>query len=120
MNQDPAEEALARELSARGYRAVTSQQWTRQINLTVVREQRRRYADHPRMQALEQYAGQLARTVAHHVQLPPQDIATVLLAAGATASFQAVTHDLPGPMVTEILQIAGDDLDRLADGGETP
>lgn len=118
MSENPTPDDLARQFQAHGIRAVTSAEWTRQGNLDVVREQRRRHADHPRMKALEALADDLARHVAAHVQLPPQDIATVLLAVGAITGFQSLAHQLPGPMVTEVIQIAADLLDRQADGGE--
>ncbi|WND34017.1 hypothetical protein RI578_06775 [Streptomyces sp. BB1-1-1] len=118
MNEDQAEEAVVRAFTARGLRAVTSAQWTRQGALDVVRENRRRYADHPRMKGLEQFASDLADRLSTHTDVPAQDIATVLLAAGATAGAFALMHDLSGPVVTEIMQIAADDLDRRTDGGE--
>ncbi|MEU3899797.1 hypothetical protein [Streptomyces sp. NPDC045251] len=118
MNPEEAEEAVVRAFNARGMRAVTSAQWTRQGALDVLRENRRRYADHPRMKGLEQFASELAARLTRHTDLPPKDIATVLLAAGATAGALALMHDLSGPAVTEIMQIAADDLDRQTDGGE--
>ncbi|QIJ62600.1 hypothetical protein [Streptomyces sp. JB150] len=118
MNERETEEAMARVLTARGFRTVTTEQWTRQGALDVVREGRRRYADDPRVQALDEIAAVLADRLSKHVDVPPESIATVLLAASASVGAIALMHHLPGPMIVEILQVTADELDRRANGGE--
>ncbi|WP_406168982.1 hypothetical protein [Streptomyces sp. NBC_00996] len=118
MNQRETEEAIAQALTARGFRAMTSEHWSRQGALDVVREGRRRHAGDPRVQKLGEIAATLADRLATHLDVPPEDIATVLLAAGASVGALAVMHHLPGPVISEILQVTADELDQRGTGGE--
>lgn len=118
MTRKEDEEAAARELTARGYRAVTSEQWSRQGALDAVREQQRRHAGDPRVKVIERFADALADRMVKATDVSAKDIATVLLAAGASVGALAVMHHLPGPMLSEILQVTADRLDQRA-GGES-
>ena len=121
MNPDikQAEEAAARELTARGYRAMTSETWSRQSALDSLRELRRR--DPNDAYGLE--VGKLASTFADRLTeftgLSPEDIATVLLLAGASVGALVVLHDVPAPLMVELLQATAVELDDRATGGAT-
>lgn len=119
MSERETEEAVARLLTASGYRTVTTEQWSRQGALDVLREQRRRHAGSPRIKFLDKVASAFADRLTEHADVSPRDMATVLLVAGASVGALAVMHDLPGRVVSEILQITADELDRRANGGET-
>ncbi|MFF3847983.1 hypothetical protein [Streptomyces sp. NPDC002328] len=118
VDRNEAEEAAVRDLTARGYRAVTSEQWSRQGALDVLREQMRRNAGDPRLEIIERYAAALADRLTEFTDVSQQDLATVLLAAGASVGSLAIMQRPPGPMLAEILQAAADVLDRRANGGE--
>ncbi|MCI3277466.1 hypothetical protein [Streptomyces cylindrosporus] len=119
MNERLTEEAIAQALSARGYRTMTTEQWSRQGALDVIREQRRRNADDPRVRSLDEIASRLADRLTKYVDVPAADMATVLLAAGASVGALALMHSLPGPVISEILQVTGAELDRRAtEGGQ--
>lgn len=118
MSERLTEEAIAQALTARGYRTLTTEQWTRQAALDTVREGRRRNADDPRVQKLGEIATTLADRLTTHVDVSAEDMATVLLAAGASVGALAVMHHLSGPIISEILQVTADELDRRASGGE--
>ncbi|MFJ4365125.1 hypothetical protein ACIP4S_13335 [Streptomyces chartreusis] len=120
MNGREAEEEVVRELTARGFRAVRSDQWTRQGSLDTLREQIRRNSGDPRLKALESYAEVLVDRLVAHTELSSEDIATVLLVAGGTVGSVALTEHLPGRVVVEIMHIAALQLDDRASGGETP
>lgn len=114
MTPGELEEALARELAARGVRAVTSAEWTEQAALDMVRENRRRYAHTTRMRVSEGIAGQVALSLAEETGLAPQDIASVLLRASGMLGGLAALHDLSGAQVADFMAIAADDLHQLA------
>ncbi|WDO09903.1 hypothetical protein ME763_31940 [Streptomyces murinus] len=117
---DAEREALVRELARRGRRAFTAEQYTRQGMLDAVRENRRRHACEPSVQFAAHAAEHLAREITQVVDLPPADIATVLLAAGGAAGLMAELHHLDGTTVAGILQATADELDQQAKVGEQP
>jgi hypothetical protein len=112
------EEAMARALTDRGYRTMTTRTWSRQSALDALAEQRRRHPDHPRRKALDEIAEVLADRLTEHAGLAPADIATVLLIAGATVGALAVMHELPGVVASEILQVTAAELERRGKAGE--
>ncbi|MFI1767462.1 hypothetical protein ACH41H_36185 [Streptomyces sp. NPDC020800] len=114
---DAAREAAIRELTRRGRRAVTAEQYTRQGMLDAVRENRRRHASHPETQAVVEAGKHLADEIAAVVDLPPADIATVLLAAGGAGGVLAELHGLPSTTLAGAFQVAADELDQRAKGG---
>ncbi|MEU4172876.1 hypothetical protein AB0F46_39090 [Streptomyces sp. NPDC026665] len=118
MTEKATEEAMARALTERGYRTMTSETWSRQSALDALAEQRRRHPDHPRRRALDQLADVLADRLVEHAGVTPEDIATVLLIAGATVGALAVMHELPGVIASEILQVTAAELDRRGKAGE--
>ncbi|MFB7596942.1 hypothetical protein [Streptomyces sp. NPDC056160] len=99
---------------------MTRDEWTRQGALDALREQRRRYAGDPRLEAINKLSECLADRLTQYTDVPQKDIATVLLAAGASVGALAIVHELPGPMLAEILQVTADLLDQRASGGEQP
>ncbi|MGW4889641.1 hypothetical protein [Streptomyces murinus] len=117
---DTDRDALVRELARRGRRAFTAEQYTRQGMLDAVRENRRRHAHDPSVQFTDHAAKHLAHEIAQVVDLPPADIATVLLAAGGAAGLMAELHHLHGTTVAGILQTTADELDQQVNGGEQP
>ncbi|MFI5973596.1 hypothetical protein [Streptomyces sp. NPDC051452] len=113
-------EAVIRELARRGRRAFTAETYTRQGILDAVRENRRRHANDPGVQFAGHAAEHLAREIPAVVDLPLADIATVLLAAGGAGGVLAELHNLDGTQLAGIFQMAADELDQRASGGEQP
>lgn len=113
-------EQYVRQLTAQGTRAVLEEDWTPQLALDVVRENRRRHAGETRTQALSHFAAHLAEDLAAKTNVAPSDIAAVLLLVSSTLGGPALHHSLPGVVIVDVLGYAADDLDRQANGGETP
>ncbi|MGW0993476.1 hypothetical protein ACWD5V_09230 [Streptomyces sp. NPDC002523] len=116
---DESREAVLRELTRRGRRAFTAEQYTRQGMLDAVRENRRRNASDPHVQFVGDAARHLAQEITNVVDLPPADIATVLLAAGGAGGVMAELHHLHGTTLAGMFQTAADELDQQAAGGES-
>ncbi|MGW1001738.1 hypothetical protein [Streptomyces sp. NPDC002520] len=116
---DARREAVIRELARRGRRAFTAEQYTRQGMLDAVRENRRRNASDPHVHFVGDAARHLAQEIANVVDLPPADIATVLLAAGGAGGVMAELHHLHGTTLAGMFQTAADELDQQAAGGES-
>lgn len=114
-----AEEAAARELTACGYRTMTSETWSRQGALDALRELRIRHRDDPLASEMAQLVGSFADRLAKHTGLSPEDIASVLLVAGASVAALAVLHDVPAPVIVQILQATAVELDDRAKAGES-
>ncbi|MFF0139745.1 hypothetical protein ACFYRN_25235 [Streptomyces sp. NPDC005227] len=98
---------------------MTSRQWTRQGALDALRKQRRRNADDPRLEAIDGLAAMLADRLTEFTDVLPADLATVLLVAGGSVGSLAVTDNVPGFMLAEILQAAAIMLDQAAKAGES-
>lgn len=111
---------MARALTDRGYRTMTTETWSRQGALDALEEQRRRHAGHPRVQALDELARVLADRLVEHADLPSEDMATVLLIAGTTVGALAAMNGLSGLVAAEILQVTAADLERRGKAGEKP
>lgn len=114
-----AEEAAARELTERGYRTMTSETWSRQGALDALRELRTRNRNDPLAPEMAQLASSFADRLTKHTSLAPEDIATVLLVAGASVAALAVLHDVPATAIIELLQGTAVELDDRATGGES-
>jgi hypothetical protein len=112
------EEHLLRHLAAHGIRGVREDEWTPEIALDHVREQRRRYAGTPRVEKLGRAGRDLVEHLAGRTSLPPGDVAMVLLVAGAYAASIGLLGGASGTEVGEIMQCAADDLDQQAKAGE--
>jgi hypothetical protein len=111
-------EQIIKHLTAQGHRAVPSGEWTPQLALDVLRENRRRYANDPRTQILGQLGGKLADDVAADTGIAPADITHVLLAVASRVAGPALYYHLSGLVVTDLLGYAADELDQRANGGE--
>ncbi|MFD7793561.1 hypothetical protein [Streptomyces sp. NPDC059759] len=111
-------DAVARYFTQRGVRAFTAEQYTRQGVLDALRELRRRRSQSTEVKFLGQAAQSFARDLADVIDLPPADIATVLLAAGGAVGVLAQLHGLSGTDIAGVLQYTADDLDRAAKAGE--
>ncbi|MEU9208482.1 hypothetical protein AB0D27_11145 [Streptomyces sp. NPDC048415] len=118
MSQDYEDFAL-RMLEARGFKGIRADEWSQQRALDHLREQRRRYASDPGVQRKGRLGAILAQQLAEQTGVAAADIAAVLLNAGAKIASLVMLPGLDVPDVGEILQCAGDDLDRQARGGET-
>lgn len=116
---DARTEAIARTFAARGFRAVKVEEWSHAAVLEALRENRRRHANSPYTQQIGEVAAKVADEIAGLVDLPPRDVATVLLAAGGSVGTIALLHPLSGKTAAEILQFAADELDQRATRGET-
>lgn len=110
---------LVQSLVAHGNRAILEEDWTPQLALDVLRENRRRHASEPRTQALEQLSAQLADDLAAKTGVAPADIALVLLVASSTLAGPALIHRFPGVLLTDLLGYTADNLDQRASGGES-
>ncbi|MFJ1581596.1 hypothetical protein [Streptomyces sp. NPDC088182] len=108
------EDALILEMERRGVRCVRAEQWTPERALSVLRENRRRYAHERWMQAECALGARLAKELAAQTGVAPAVIAAVLLNASAKMASLAVLQDVPGGTLAEIMQIAADDLDQQA------
>ncbi|WP_432169126.1 hypothetical protein [Streptomyces sp. 1222.5] len=117
---DARRDALVRKLTAQGARVFTTEDYTRQGILDAVREHYRRNAADPHFQFVAAAGRHLAQEIVDVVDLPPADIATVLLAAGGAAGLMADQHALDGPTLAGALQAAAVELDQRATGGEQP
>jgi hypothetical protein len=111
-------DALARYFTRRGTRAFTSEDYTRQGMLDALRELRRRQAYDPNVRFLGQAAEAIARDLTQVIDLPPADIATVLLAAGGAVGVLAELYGLSATNIAGVLQYVADDLDQAAKAGE--
>ncbi|MFF8406976.1 hypothetical protein ACF06P_35785 [Streptomyces sp. NPDC015684] len=117
---DIGRDALVRKLTAEGTRVFTTETYTRQGILDAVRENLRRHAQDPHMQFVAAAGRHLAQEILTVVDLPPADIATVLLAVGGAGGLLADEHDLSGGSLAGALQAAAAELDQRANGGEQP
>ncbi|MFF3884112.1 hypothetical protein [Streptomyces sp. NPDC001914] len=113
-------EALARYFRRRGTPAFTTESYTRQGMLDALREARRHRSGDAHVRFLGQAAATFVRDLTEVVDLPPADIATVLLAAGGAVGVFAELHGFNGTDIAGLLQYAADDLDRAAKAGEQP
>jgi 3-oxoacyl-[acyl-carrier-protein] synthase III len=111
-------EQIIKHLTAQGHRAVLPGEWTPQLALDVLRENRRRYANDPCTQMLGQLGGKLADDLAADTGVAPADITNVLLAASSLIAGPALYYHLSGVVVTDLLGYAADELDQRANGGE--
>ncbi|MFJ2178940.1 hypothetical protein ACIOHE_39360 [Streptomyces sp. NPDC087851] len=93
-------------------RGVPMEQWTPELALSVLRENRRRYAHEGWMQAESMLGAQLAKEVAEQSGVAPADIVAVLLHTSAKLASLALVHEMPAGVLAEIMQIAADDLDQ--------
>ncbi|MEV7422827.1 hypothetical protein [Streptomyces sp. NPDC091212] len=107
-------------LQSVGMKAVHADDWTPEWALSVIRENRSRYAHEPWMKAHRELSADLARDLAEETGVAPADISTVLLRAGARLGALMILGVLPSEKATEIMQMAADDLDRQAKAGEQP
>ncbi|MFF0139746.1 hypothetical protein ACFYRN_25240 [Streptomyces sp. NPDC005227] len=105
---------LARYFARRGTPAFTYESYSRSGMLSALRELRRRGAHTSNVKFLSQVSHGLARDLAEVIDLPPADIATVLLAAGGAIGVLAEQHDLSALEVAGALQYTADDLDQAA------
>lgn len=117
MTPDERRDAVVREFTRRGIRTVTREEYSRQGMLDAVRENRRRHRHDPKIQWIEHAAHHLAEEITALLDVPIDDIATVLLAAGGAGGVLAELHGLHGTTLSGIFQMAADDLDRRANGG---
>ncbi|MGP4085435.1 hypothetical protein [Streptomyces sp. KR55] len=120
MNHVDEADALARAFTERGIKAFTREQYSRQGMLDAIRENRRRNTDTARIRFLSEAARALADDITQVVDLPASDVASVLLAAGGSVGVLAELNGLRGTSVAGVLQYTADELDRRANGGETP
>jgi len=115
-SSDPRERVV-RDLARQGHRAFSTDTYSRQGMLDALRELRRREAGSPAVRQLSEEARVFAADLVDVVDLPPADIATVLLAAGGAVGAFAHFRSLSPQAIATLLQYAGDDLDRQANGG---
>ncbi|MEV7871458.1 hypothetical protein AB0P17_36405 [Streptomyces sp. NPDC088124] len=92
---------------------IREEDWTPELALSVLRENRRRYAHEPRMQATTNLGGRLARELAAETGVAPADIVTVLLRTGSKLAGLAVAG-VDAQALTDVMHLAADDLDQQA------
>ncbi|MFE2469783.1 hypothetical protein [Streptomyces mirabilis] len=110
--------AIARELAAQGRRAFTAETYTREGMFSALREIRHSQDGDPHVEFLARHARNLANDIAGVVDVSPEDIASVLMAAGGAVGVLAELHGLRGTTVSGVLQYAADELDQRARAGE--
>ncbi|MET7477950.1 hypothetical protein ABZT17_26785 [Streptomyces sp. NPDC005648] len=120
MTAEQRRDAVMSAMKARGLRPIKSEDWDRDVVLQVLRENRARNAGSPYTQEVIRTAAVVANEISGLVDLPVADIATVLLAAGASVGTVALLRPVTGRTTAEILQFAAMELDQHANGGETP
>ncbi|MGW1498991.1 hypothetical protein ACWCQW_10535 [Streptomyces mirabilis] len=110
--------AIAREMAAQGRRAFTAETYTREGMFSALREIRHSQDGDPHVAFLARHARNLANDIAGVVDVSPEDIASVLMAAGGAVGVLAELHGLRGTTVSGVLQYAADELDKRARAGE--
>jgi len=113
-------EAVARELTAQGRRAFTSETYSREAVFAALREIRYSQDGDPHTELLGKLASGFADDIAGVVDIPPRDIASVLMAAGGAIGVLAELHGMGGTALAGVLQYAADDLDQRAKSGDQP
>lgn len=109
---------LARYFARRGTPAFTYESYSRSGMLGALRELRQRGAHTAEVKFLGQAAEAFTRDLMEVLDLPPADVATVLLAAGGAVGVLAELHGLSATNVAGLFQYAADDLDQAAKAGE--
>ena len=112
-------EAVARELTEQGRRAFTSETYSREAVFAALREIRYSQDGDPDNDVLGKLARGFAEDLAGVVDVPPRDIASVLMAAGGAVGVLAELRGLDATTLAGLLQYAADELDQLARAGET-
>ncbi|MFJ8153882.1 hypothetical protein [Streptomyces sp. NPDC094468] len=116
--QREAEEAMAHELAARGYRSMTSETWSKEGALDAMREVRRRNPDDPALAEMAELASLFADKLTTFTTVAPGDISAVLVLAGASVGALAVLNGFPAEAMVQLLQLTAVELDDRAQGGE--
>ncbi|GAB2714798.1 hypothetical protein [Streptomyces bullii] len=116
----PDIDQAVRQLAARGIRAMSEDDWTYQGALDVVRENRRRQGDTAVMRTVDEWSAGLAEDVVAATGVAPADVAAVLLYASSWVGGLAMIRGLGRDTSLSVLSCAADELDRRANGGETP
>jgi len=117
MTRDPRE-AIAAQLRDEGKIAFLAEKWTPERALSVLRENRRRYASTPQGQATNAWAQGLAEDLVQRTNVAPEDISAVLLYASSWLGGLAVVNHLPTAAITNVMGAAADELHQRANGGE--
>lgn len=118
MTSPELDAAVRRRLTARGIRALEDDERSPEMVLGVIREQRRRHADSPRLRALGELGSRLAGELVDETGVAPADIVKVLVAVASKLGALAVSGEVDAHVITEIMGLAADDIDRQANGGE--
>lgn len=114
----PELDATVRRLTARGIRVLEEDERSPEMVLGIIREQRRRHADSPRLRLLGELGARLAGELVDETGVAPADIVKVLVAAASKLGGLAVSGEVDAHVITEIMGMAADDVDRQANGGE--
>lgn len=120
MSTEAHRDAVAADFARRGIRAITAEEYTRQGMLDALRESRRRQGDTAQARFLTEASQSLAADISEVVDLPPADIASVLLAVGGAGGVLADMYGLRGTTFAGLLQWTADELDQRAKRGEQP
>ncbi|MEV4974410.1 hypothetical protein [Streptomyces scopuliridis] len=90
---------------------VREESWTPELALSVFRENRRRYAHEPRMQAMSHLGARLARELAAETGIAPADIVAVLLRTGSKLAGLAEAG-VDAQALADVMHVAADELDQ--------
>jgi hypothetical protein len=112
-------EAVARELTEQGRRAFTSETYSRDAVFAALREIRYSQDGDPNNDLLGKLACGFAEDLAGVVDVPPRDIASVLMAAGGAVGVLVELQGMSATTIAGLLQYAADELDQRARAGET-
>ncbi|MFF9238443.1 hypothetical protein ACF1AY_16125 [Streptomyces sp. NPDC014776] len=117
MNRKQWEEEAAR-LREQGLIPMTPADWSSERALSILRENRRRYAHTPEGQALDHWGEQLVEAIAQHTDVAPAEVSAVLLFASSWLAGIAVVYQMPAAMVTNVMGAAAELLDMQTNGGD--
>ncbi|MGW1001737.1 hypothetical protein [Streptomyces sp. NPDC002520] len=119
MSHDEREEIIA-QLRAAGTTAMVAEEWTPERALSVLRENRRRYANTREGMAVNSWGAGFAEDVTQQTGLAPADISAVLLYASSWLGGLAAVNNLPAVAITNVMGAAADELHQQANGCEQP
>ncbi|MFF9097620.1 hypothetical protein ACF1AX_31420 [Streptomyces sp. NPDC014802] len=117
MNRQQWEEEAAR-LREQGLIAMNPEDWSPERALSILRENRRRYAHTPVGQAIDHWGEHLVEAIAQHTDVAPAEASAVLLFASSWLAGITVAHQLPAAMVTNVMGAAAEQIDKQANGGD--
>ncbi|MCQ9186727.1 hypothetical protein KMT30_48360, partial [Streptomyces sp. IBSBF 2953] len=94
MKNEAQRDAVFRAMTARGIRPVKGEDWDRDKVLGILRENHARHAASPYTREVTRIAAAVADEITDSADMPPDDIATVLLVAGGSLATLALLRPI--------------------------